>query len=224
MDVYEELELSNGEDYLEHHGVLGMHWGVRKYQNADGSLTTAGKQRYYSKVTKGDGYTQRNLGEAGHKYNKKAMAAADRYADALAYNVKRVNKDYDKTFSEYKELREKNNAHYLNERDKWGKQQGKYKGKDYYQFKDISADDWYGSEDSKKERAAREKLKKMVTSAAKEHPSFDKTFKRLKDVNIFEDDLPEKDLVIQMETIKMGEYAIQKVMNQIDLEARKDFK
>lgn len=32
--------------YLEHHGILGMHWGIRRYQNKDGSLTSEGKQRY----------------------------------------------------------------------------------------------------------------------------------------------------------------------------------
>ena len=31
---------------LYHHGVKGMKWGVRRYQNKDGSLTTAGKKRY----------------------------------------------------------------------------------------------------------------------------------------------------------------------------------
>ncbi len=34
------------EEYLEHHGILGQKWGVRRYQNADGSLTDAGKKRY----------------------------------------------------------------------------------------------------------------------------------------------------------------------------------
>jgi len=32
--------------YLMHHGVKGMRWGVRNYQNPDGSLTAEGKARY----------------------------------------------------------------------------------------------------------------------------------------------------------------------------------
>lgn len=38
------------EDYLMHYGVKGMKWGVRRYQNADGSLTSAGQRRLYKKV------------------------------------------------------------------------------------------------------------------------------------------------------------------------------
>ena len=31
---------------LRHHGILGMKWGIRRFQNKDGSLTSSGKKRY----------------------------------------------------------------------------------------------------------------------------------------------------------------------------------
>jgi hypothetical protein len=34
------------EEELRHHGIKGQKWGVRRYQNKDGSLTCAGKKRY----------------------------------------------------------------------------------------------------------------------------------------------------------------------------------
>lgn len=34
------------EEIIYHHGVKGQKWGVRRYQNEDGSLTPAGKKRY----------------------------------------------------------------------------------------------------------------------------------------------------------------------------------
>lgn len=38
-------ENQNGEE-LYHHGILGQKWGVRRYQNSDGSLTDEGRKRY----------------------------------------------------------------------------------------------------------------------------------------------------------------------------------
>lgn len=40
------------KDYIIHSGILGMKWGVRRYQNKDGSLTPAGKKRYGSNTRK----------------------------------------------------------------------------------------------------------------------------------------------------------------------------
>lgn len=47
--------------YLQHHGILGMRWGVRRFQNKDGSLTSKGKQRYNGKSRSKDeeGVTKR---------------------------------------------------------------------------------------------------------------------------------------------------------------------
>ena len=59
------------KDYLEHYGVPGQRWGVRNYQNADGSLTSKGRQHY----DVGDGRGGRNALSLRAGYNR-AMAKA----------------------------------------------------------------------------------------------------------------------------------------------------
>lgn len=39
-------------NYLAHYGILGMKWGIRRYQNSNGSLTSEGKSRYGKKKGK----------------------------------------------------------------------------------------------------------------------------------------------------------------------------
>lgn len=46
--VYVAREGQYLSDTLAHHGILGQKWGIRRWQNEDGSLTEAGKKRYGS--------------------------------------------------------------------------------------------------------------------------------------------------------------------------------
>lgn len=49
-----EVDMTNNDwriyqgdlDYLAHHGIRGQKWGVRRFENANGTLTAAGKARY----------------------------------------------------------------------------------------------------------------------------------------------------------------------------------
>lgn len=54
---------------LYHHGILGMKWGVRRYQNKDGSLTEAGKKKYGYGIEYDKGFSLR----AGSKVNRVSM-------------------------------------------------------------------------------------------------------------------------------------------------------
>lgn len=42
--MWDYVTVNSGQDYLSHHGILGMKWGIRRYQNDDGTLTAVGKK------------------------------------------------------------------------------------------------------------------------------------------------------------------------------------
>ena len=67
------------EPYLMHYGVKGMKWGVRRYQNADGTLTAKGKER------------QKIFDDAAKKADKFARWAHRNATDPSVYKVTRNN-------------------------------------------------------------------------------------------------------------------------------------
>lgn len=68
------------DDILEHHGILGQKWGVRRYQYKDGTLTPAGKRRY--KVDSEGNLVEMNRKERKQYAKEESKAKAEEHRKA----------------------------------------------------------------------------------------------------------------------------------------------
>ena len=74
----------NQNDELLHYGVKGQKWGIRRYQNPDGTLTSEGRKRAKQEY-RADNKEAFRLGKAATNYGKAAVISTDR---ALKYAKK----------------------------------------------------------------------------------------------------------------------------------------
>lgn len=96
---------------LYHHGIKGQKWGVRRYQNPDGTLTPAGEKRYHKRLVK----ESIIVGEQAYIANVRAKRIQNRMSRALA----RANKNpTDKNLKKAAEL-ERVNLAAKNEAKQW---------------------------------------------------------------------------------------------------------
>ena len=71
---------------LYHHGIMGMKWGVRRYQNKDGTLTERGKARF-KKVSE-SAFLQKRDQKTAIKNIKRTKSAYKPDRNAVYYNKK----------------------------------------------------------------------------------------------------------------------------------------
>ena len=98
----------NHTDELYHHGIKGQKWGVRRYQNEDGTLTSAGKKRQHRSTSLGAAIAKRANNKVDKGFNDwKENAAKKDNAVALgkqanlsrmAYEADKHNKDAKQTY------------------------------------------------------------------------------------------------------------------------------
>lgn len=188
------------ERYLSHHGIKGMKWGVRRFQNPDGTLTQAGKKRYYDK--------EGRLTRAGNEFNRERAERLKQYKKSVRANVSLVNPQFDTELQKFKKLNAENRDFAEQEHQKWLSGTD-YRGLDYYQFKNERTRRYDASESGKRYYKSRDELARMIDEAAREHPLYDKQFKQLRSYTM-------ADIEDDFITVDFGRTAVNQIMSQIE--------
>lgn len=109
------------DNELMHYGILGMKWGVRRYQNRDGTLTSSGKkkalklQNDYTELIRNHKYIDSN-GNLTYAGRKKALKLQTEYSDItgkkrlVAFSNKNTNTNNTASKVKTKKISEMSNA------------------------------------------------------------------------------------------------------------------
>lgn len=117
MHSSEEYDMNNDwrEYYdpqyvLMHHGIKGQKWGVRQYQNTDGTLTEAGKKRYGSGADRVEKFARKAASWEGRAINAKTGIGRQFSTSMAAFRRQKADKLGAKATGDYKMLAINKNA------------------------------------------------------------------------------------------------------------------
>lgn len=131
---------------LYHHGIKGQKWGIRRYQNEDGSLTAEGKERYGQKIQE----LERKAIKSAYKERRKngGSFVFKSYRISTGKNFDAANAGFDKKVSsdsKYRDLSKKAfdaekkrllyEKKYINDDDAYDRM---YKSKEYQKLEAAS--------------------------------------------------------------------------------------
>ena len=98
------------ENELAHYGIKGMHWGVRRFQNPDGTLTEAGR-RHYQKQD--DRWVKRKADSIEERAYKKSQREMKKVSKKLDKKYK-IKNDYERHGRKYMNEYNQNLAKVMN--------------------------------------------------------------------------------------------------------------
>lgn len=125
-------------DYISHHGILGQKWGVRRYQNSDGTLTAEGRNR----IKSGDTEVVEKIGRERANTLYKNMSESDIKRRQDAYKDLRDKEDKMKEAPDKISREERKKIH--DDLTKASEKLEKIRKSDFKKiYKDIDTDDYY---------------------------------------------------------------------------------